>query len=182
MVISSTVTQTRYTMLVFISLYHFDSHAFVQRAPRSQRIDAIFITWSGRSHAPKSARKGDPLWTWPRIVHRKPTIGSALRRARGRKKDRGRQRWALAALIGGAEPHDHLSRCLSHPLQSLSGWPSLGKACCPLATAEAVGDQWDWRPMIYGTSHVRQSGTPRRLGRISGPNRITHRPRRGAPL
>jgi hypothetical protein len=31
-----TVSQTRYALLVFISSYHFDSHAFIERAPRSQ--------------------------------------------------------------------------------------------------------------------------------------------------
>ena len=45
------------------------------------------------------------------------------------------------ALIGGAEPHDHLSMCSSRPLQSRLGGPLWGEASCHLTAAEVVGDQ-----------------------------------------
>jgi hypothetical protein len=35
------------------------------------------------------------------------------------------------ALIGGTKPHEHLSLCLSHLLQSLLGWPPLGGGILP---------------------------------------------------
>jgi hypothetical protein len=75
----------------------------------------------GRPESPRAHVQGHQSWRRLNVVLRKPTLGPALRRARGHKGIGAGRRWASAALIDGAEPHDHLSLCLSHPLRSLLG-------------------------------------------------------------
>jgi hypothetical protein len=70
---------------------------------------------------------------------RKLSIRPILRRARGHKRDRGREEMGPVALIGGVEPHDHLSVSELSASKSLGLTPSRGRHLGPWPLRRRLG-------------------------------------------
>jgi len=71
--------------------------------------------------APEPVRREAGSWTRPDVVLRNPPLGRSLEGLEATKGIGIGRRWPSVALIGGAEPHDHLSLCSSRLLRSLPG-------------------------------------------------------------